>query len=53
MPIGDQKQGAVALVGDRGNEAFELVKEKLHNVVVAVEVDADRFVEFFLDGLFS
>ena len=31
----------------------DILREENHNVAGAVEVDADRFVEFFLDGLFG
>ena len=37
------------LVADRR----DILRAEDHNVVVAVEVDADRFVEFFLNGLFG
>ncbi len=37
------------LVADRR----DILRAEDHNVVVAVEVDADPFVEFFLDGLFG
>ncbi len=37
------------LVADRR----DILRGEAHNIAGAVEVDADRFVEFFLDGLFA